>query len=1020
MVAYSQTLDWLAVDVQLMWRVPKPIKRTDAIYFKLWGLIQTVNTPSSEIEQALACCQDRRKQPILAQLLQYKQQHYPSDNFPLIAFHPTKGSYRQQSLKTSEIFELQIVFGGEYLHLAKDWLAWFEIRLGLENTGFEFVRLGQWHEYRARLPVLDLNQVENTQEQTMFIELPANISPSKQLAKDMERHSPAYVFGCAWIACLQKRLKQWFVTQHALIDEWFGRYGEALLHAPLCGYGLHDSHQLQSVSKSHARKHPNAPTAVQFHHGVAGWLTLKGLWTQLEPMWDIFRSIHLLGQRTQINGLGYLLTMEQAPHQPSSLMQRHFLSHARIRAATSEVLYQYDLEPEWDNAGQLMHEDSLSEWIFDELYHRRYAPSPTAAFLIPKAHGGYRRIEQLSQKDMIVHRLIFYVLAPMIDRYQSPLSLGYRKGYSREMARDEIRRLMDLGFAWVIEADIEDFFNSVPLDRLWEQLSLLFAKRETDTIELLQQLMQVPFELMHKKTADGKQLHKVIQAEHNNSVRTQGLMQGSPLSPILANLYLSQLDERINRDNIAFVRYADDVLIFCRSQHDADTMLHELDSELDRLGLNLALAKTQIRRVSDGFEFLGYRFDGEGSQDKAIVPILKQKKPIFISGDSKYLGVNGGALEIRIRLQKPAKPTKSKQIQLTKNTSTLLQVVPLRRISQLIILGNHSLSSPLLSACAKENVSVHFVNQWGFQVGTMTPSNASYYVISAKQYHRHQSLSANEILAIASDIVSAKINNYQTWIINSYRKGDADTLKKLTKLKDDANAATDSHSLMGYEGMAAKLCFARLQQCFIPEQQAAFSSKRRSRGGQDRLNSLLNFGYYWLFTRISALVHSHGLNPYLSFLHTSEQSYETLVYDLMEMFRVQVDKTVLRLINRRQIVESDFHLHEQKGWRLNTNALHLYSNQLQATFTSKIHQTYLEDIILMQVRTVQNWATDGSSLIWFYWCTHRQNFDFYAPDEEHVPMTIDESIPQVQQAGEMGEDTILDKLDKLDNNQAGE
>lgn len=1001
MVKHAHTLDWLSADIVLLWRSPKNIRKPADIYIKLWGLFRTINTTSADLQEQLNHA-DNRTRPIISATLAQKNALFASDDFPLISYHPTQGSYHDNPLISDMPFYLTISFGGAHIDKVKSYLEWLQCRLTLENTGFSLPSNLVLHEciktHAVNLPAVPalLDRLHSTHhchtdaERTFLIEMPANFDKPNSKSKKTKTNntntlsaheSLAYQF----IYNCQKRLMDWFAPHQDYLQRYFDELTPHLMQSIICLNDLHE-YSIDTLSKSTPKSTPHHHK-IQRHIGLAGWLTVKGVWAVMDEFWDIMHSIHLLGQRTQINGLGYILPMEKANHAPPDILSR--LLHARhIRAAVDEVLNHYDLEPEWDEAGRIMQADGLTDFLLSGLLGGEYGPSPTTAFDIAKPHGGVRRIEQLSQHDMMVHRLIFRKLSPLIDSHQSPLSLGFRRGYSREMAKDKIHALMKKGFGWVIEADIEDFFNSVPLSRIWQQLTAILPSRDKPLIELIQKLMQVPYVLNHEK-----------RSRPTLQTRSAGLMQGSPLSPILANLYLAQLDCRLQNsahaDHIAFLRYADDVLIFCKHHSDADSTLQMLDLALFELGLNLSIAKTSVVKASDGFEFLGYRFDSEGGEDKAIVPILKQKKPVILTGSCKYIGINGSALQIRERTLKRDKKTKTAAKALTPTdtktatTQHILQVIPLRRISQLIVMGNHTLSSPLLSACAKAAISVHFVNEYGFQIGTMTPINAHYFGISAKQYHRHQKLKPSERVAISADIVHAKINNYQTWIENSYRKGDNITLDKLADIRKKLDGATDISQIMGYEGLAAKLCFERLQMCFIDEQKSAFTSRRRSRGGQDRLNSLLNFGYYWLFTKISALLRSHGLNPYLSFLHESEQDYETLVYDIMELFRVQVDKTVLRLVNRKQIQAHNFHLHEHKGWLLNNDALHLFINQLQATFTSQINDTVLEDIILIQIRTLVNWAVEGKSLIWFYWYNDKDNKAFMAHDDKRMPMTID-------------------------------
>lgn len=927
---YSKTLDWQSVQLMLIWRVPKIVKHTD-VYTTLWGLIQTINTTNEELQTQLQYATPQQSS-ILKQTLADKQRFYPLDDFPLIAFHPTQQSYQNAKLEPDSPFILTLSFGGEHAHLAEQWITWFERRLTLENTGFEYL-CAIWEQHQATLPTLAYDCSQTETEINLFFDLPTQFD----YKTEHEHHSAIENFKHHFVRHIQKRLIQWFPSQSAMIKTWFEQHQNKLQSSPIHIYQLHQQHHIKTQSKS--SKNSNPKENVQFHHGFVGWLTLKGAWTQLDALWKILFNIHFLGQRTKINGLGYALQEAKAPHSPTSLWQK-WTKPNYIQQIVSDVLTNYDLDPMFDEAGQIMQHQAISQHIHHLLSQNLYAPQPTIATLIPTSSGNMRRIEQLHQQDFIVHRLIAYHLTPILDQYLSPYSLGYRKGYSRDKIQQKIQNLINQGFNWVLECDIEDFFNQISITSLCEHLRSLFPQREYQSIAFIQKLMQIGYGFPNET-----EIHQ----------REKGLIQGSPLSPVLANIYLAQLDTVLHNEQICFVRYADDILIFYREHEDSKDILHTIKQSLSHLGLSLNVSKNKITSINQGFEFLGLYFDKEGNQDQSAFPKLTQKKPLVITGDYKYLKLNGSAIEVRQTLaQNPP-------------SSQLLSIVPLRRIDQLMIFGQHHISTPLLSACAKHHISVHIVNQYGFQLATFAPNNADYFAISAKQYVEHYALKPHEKLSIACDLLNAKIHNYQTWIKHSYREGDYILMGQLDDIKNHLIRSSDRAQLMGYEGQAAKLCFQRLQQLIIPEQQKAFSSKRRQRGGKDRLNSILNFGYYWLFTRISSLIRCHGLNPYLSFLHEAEQDYETLVYDLMELFRVFVDKTVIRLINRKQIQAHDFYLHEQKGWQLRNQAIRLYSAELESTLNQTIDGCLLDDIILVQVRTVQQWASNHMSLTWFYW-----------------------------------------------------
>lgn len=926
---YSKILDWQTVNLSLMWRVPKTVDKAADIYTKLWGLIQTVNTTNAELQTQLQQA-DHRQYPIIKQIIDDKKRLYPQDDFPLIAFHPTQKSYHHAKLQPDWPFALTLAFGGEHEHLARQWLTWFRHRLTLENTGFDYL-CASWHQHQAKLPELTDN-VPQQSEIRLFFDLPADFD-----YKNKHKHySAVEAFERHFTQNIQKRLIQWFPSQSAIIKKWFEHHQSILQSSPICIYQLHQQYHIKTQSKSSQTTKQQDKT--QFHHGWAGWLTLKGAWTQLDELWRILFSIHFLGQRTKINGLGYALTEHQAPYLPPTFWEQ-WTKPKYIQQMVGDVLSNYDLDPMFDEVGQIMQQQTVSQHIHHLLNENLYIPQPTSATLIPTSSGNTRRIEQLTQQDFIVHRLIAYHLTPILDTYLSPDSLGYRKGYSRHFIQQKIQKLLNQGFNWVMECDIEDFFNQTSIISLCAYLRRLLPEREHEGIDFIQRIMQVGY-CFYNETEVCK--------------REKGLMQGSPLSPVLANIYLSQLDKALKQENLCFVRYADDILIFFREPEHSQNIIHTVQTALSDLGLALNIQKNKITEIDKGFEFLGLYFDKEGNQDQRAFVKLTQKKPLVVTGEYKYLKLNGSAIEIRQNLPQA-------------KSSKLLNIVPLRRIDQLMLFGQHHISTPLLSACAKQRISVHIVNQYGFQLAAFAPNHADYFAVSAKQYAEHCALKAHEKLSIACDLVCAKIHNYQTWVKHSYREGDHVLIEQLDEIKSRLHRSSDTAQLMGYEGQVAKLCFQRLQELMIPEQKSAFGSKRRQRGGKDRLNSLLNFGYYWLFTRISSLVRCHGLNPYLSFLHEPEQDYETLVYDLMELFRVFVDKTVLRLINRRQIQARDFYLHEQKGWQLCNQAIKLYSSELEAALNQTIDGCVLNDIVLVQVRTVQQWATEHMSLKWFYW-----------------------------------------------------
>ena len=178
-------------------------------------------------------------------------------------------------------------------------------------------------------------------------------------------------------------------------------------------------------------------------------------------------------------------------------------------------------------------------------------------------------------------------------------SHAYRTGHSVAGAIAEVIRAREEGFVWVVDADISDYFDRVAhrgmLEKLAEQLS------DTSLITLFAQWLATP-------ASSGLTVRQ----------RSEGLPQGAPISPLLANLYLSAFDCTISHPQRRYVRYADDFLILCRDYDAAEEALEGADAMLRREGLELNLGKTGITSFANGFDFLGVHFSADGQA--AIVP----------------------------------------------------------------------------------------------------------------------------------------------------------------------------------------------------------------------------------------------------------------------------------------------------------------------------------------------------------------------------------------------------------------
>lgn len=237
--------------------------------------------------------------------------------------------------------------------------------------------------------------------------------------------------------------------------------------------------------------------------------------------------------------------------------------------------------------------DELPEWlrehwprVREELLAGTYQPHAVRRVMIPKSGGGERMLGIPTVLDRLIQQALLQVLQPPFDATFSEHSHGFRPGRGAHGAMREVCAIVDGGKRWVVDVDLEKFFDRVNHDVLMGKLAKRIADRRV--LRLIRQYLNA-----------GVMVDGVVVERH------EGTPQGGPLSPLLANVLLDDVDKELEQRGHAFVRYADDLRVFVRTKAAGERVMRSLVTLFGRLRLRVNDAKSAVAPASTR-PFLGF------------------------------------------------------------------------------------------------------------------------------------------------------------------------------------------------------------------------------------------------------------------------------------------------------------------------------------------------------------------------------------------------------------------------------
>ena len=516
------------------------------------------------------------------------------------------------------------------------------------------------------------------------------------------------------------------------------------------------------------------------------------------------------------------------------------------------------------------------EKICSELKKGKYVPGIVKCTEIVNNKGKRRVISNLCTIDRFITRLLYQKLRRYICPEFLENSYAYQESKGVLNAVQKVREYISSGAKYTMELDLKDFFDTIP----HEQMMQLIRERITD-----ERILDLIYKYMHCSILQDGEIRE----------KQKGLVQGNSISTVLSNLYLQSLDQYLQEHNYQWVRFADNINVYCKKESDAIDIYNDVTSYIEKtLQLTINEKKSGIYPVLDRI-FLGYKFYKYNGKYEAK-KYKYQKTDCFHNWhesalqriNHEYHIVQNGVLN-------------KKDYSLVFENEKEKCDIPVGVVDQINIYSDVTLATNALCLISEKKIRLSVIDKYGNLIGHYIPvgygRNSTEFLKQAIFYESSNRFKVAQKIEIASiHNLRANIKYYSRRNAHALN-GDVEYLSAyMTEMK---NAKT-MEDLMLIEAKARQLYYRTFN--VILKQEGFSFEKRTKRPPEDPINAMISFGNTLLYNFVLQAIWKTSLDPRIGIVHSTTSRNYSLNLDFADLFKpVIVDRVIFSLVNLLQI-----------------------------------------------------------------------------------------------------------------------